>query len=575
MTRTKIRFVIIAVLILVLFISACARIQHIKPLTETSHPDLAAHTQEFREGIIKVTDGIYVAIGFGLANSILIEGDDGVIIVDTMESAQAAARVKEEFDKITDKPVKAIIYTHFHSDHTFGAGVFAGNDNPDIYSHESTAAYLDRIVSVTRLVTYTRATRQFGTRLPPSEFVNAGIGPYLDFHSTSTVALLRPNKTFSGESTIIEIAGITMQLVFAPGETNDQIFVWIPDKKVLLCADNFYKSFPNLYAIRGTPYRDVTQWVKSLDKMRFLRPEYLIPGHSRPISGSDRIYDTLRNYRDAIQFVHDQTIRGINKGLGPDELVEVVKLPPHLKNLPYLQEYYGTVEWSVRAIYSGYLGWFDGNATTLFPLGRAEHARKFAALAGGDQALLSAAENAIQEEEYQWALELLDHLLVLDADNQEVKDRKAVCLAQLSTRQTAATARNYYLTQAHELKGDIIIGQKQITEIDLVHSIPLDAIFNAMAVSLDPGKSLNVNKAVAFRFPDVNQGYTIHVRRGVAEIQPYIIQNPDIVVTIDSTIWKEIAAGMRNPAATLIKGKLSIEGGSFDLVRFMSLFDQE
>ena len=123
---------------------------------------------------------------------------------------------------------------------------------------------------------------------------------------------------------------------------------------------NFYKSFPNLYAIRGTAYRDVTLWVKSLDKMRKLRAQYLVPHHTRPLKGAEKIYETLTNYRDAIQYVHDQTIRWMNKGLTPQAIVEKVKLPNHLAHRPYLREYYGTVQWSVRAIFNGYLGWFHG-----------------------------------------------------------------------------------------------------------------------------------------------------------------------------------------------------------------------
>ena len=119
---------------IVLF-SACTREEIPESLDVGSNPDLAAHSAEFKQEVIKVTDGVYVAVGFGLANSVLLEGDDGVVIVDTMESAEAAVPVKAAFNKITSKPVKAIIYTHFHSDHTQGATVMAGDDNPDIYSH--------------------------------------------------------------------------------------------------------------------------------------------------------------------------------------------------------------------------------------------------------------------------------------------------------------------------------------------------------------------------------------------------------------------------------------------------------
>jgi alkyl sulfatase BDS1-like metallo-beta-lactamase superfamily hydrolase len=167
-----------------LMFSACAKEEKLEALDVGSNPDLAAHSVVFKQEVIKVTDGVYVAVGFGLANSILLEGDDGVVIVDTMESAEAAVPVKAAFNKITSKPVKAIIYTHFHSDHTQGAAVMAGDDNPAIYSHEKTLCYLKRIASVTRETTYRRAMRQFGSLLPEGGVVNCGIGPRLEFDET-------------------------------------------------------------------------------------------------------------------------------------------------------------------------------------------------------------------------------------------------------------------------------------------------------------------------------------------------------------------------------------------------------
>jgi alkyl sulfatase BDS1-like metallo-beta-lactamase superfamily hydrolase len=214
--------------------------------------DLADHSGEFRQELIKVTDGIYVAVGFGLANSVLLEGTDGLVIVDTMESAEAAAKVKREFQKVSSKPVKAIIYTHFHSDHTQGATVMAGGDCPEIYCHALTLEQLSRIAGITRETTYRRAMRQFGSLLPEGYLINAGIGPYLDFDDNKTIAFLPPTKTFASERMDVDICGIRITLIHAPGETPDQTVVWIAEKKVLLPADNFYRAFPNLYAIRGT-----------------------------------------------------------------------------------------------------------------------------------------------------------------------------------------------------------------------------------------------------------------------------------------------------------------------------------
>jgi len=255
--------------------------------------------------IISVTENIHVAIGYGLANSILIEGEEGNIIVDCMESNEAAQRVKNEFDKISTKPVKALIYTHNHADHIFGAGVMAGNDDPAVYSHELTNYYINRLLNVVFETTELRSYRMFGIQLDKTAHAGCGIGPYLDANENTTRSLLRPTHTFS-DSLSLNIEGIQLQLVYAPGETNDQLFVWLPDKKILLPGDNIYKAFPNLYTIRGTPYRDVTAWANSLDKMRYLQPEILIPSHTLPIVGKNKIAGVLRDYADAIRFVHDR-----------------------------------------------------------------------------------------------------------------------------------------------------------------------------------------------------------------------------------------------------------------------------
>ena len=131
-------------------------------------------------------------------------------------------------------------------------------------------------------------------------------------------------------------------------ETDDQIYVWLPDLRILFPGDNFYRAFPNLYAIRGVPLRRVDHWVESLAKMIEEDAEHLVPSHTRPIIGSAKVRSALQAYHDGVKSVLDQTMAGMNRGLRPDELARTVRLPEELAGSPFLREFYGTVEWAVR-----------------------------------------------------------------------------------------------------------------------------------------------------------------------------------------------------------------------------------
>ena len=426
------------------------------PIPVGANKGLAEHSKIFKKGVEKVGGNIFAAIGYGIANSIMIEGDDGVIIVDTMTTMEEAAEVLAEFRKITPKPVKAIIYTHSHPDHVFGAEAFvAAAGRPEIYAHETTENHVRRLFTEIGPIIGSRSLRMYGNFLAPGQVLNVGIGPLVGMKPDSKLGFVRPTRTFS-ETLEVEAAGIPFKLIFAPGETDDQIVVWLPKQKALIPADDFYWAFPNLYTIRGTTFRNLKQWYQSLDKMRDLNPEYLVPCHTRPIVGAKKIQEILTHYRDAIQYVHDQSIRGINAGLTPDELAEQIKLPPHLAEAPYLQPFYGNVSWSVRSMFTGNLGWFDGDAATLQPLTRREQARLVARLAGGEKELVRHAKELLEKKEFQAALELTGHLIQLNPGHAEAKDIRIKALSALGEREENPNARHYYLTEALEIRDGFV-----------------------------------------------------------------------------------------------------------------------
>jgi alkyl sulfatase BDS1-like metallo-beta-lactamase superfamily hydrolase len=248
---------------------------------------------------------------------------------------------------------------------------------------------------------------------------------------------------------------VQLHLLYTPGETTDAISVWLPEKRVLMTGDDFLRAFPNISPIRGARLRMPEDWIASLDKMIALQPEGVVPSHTRPVLGAAAARDALTAYRDAIKSILDQTIAGMKQGERPDELVRHVKLPPSLAENPYLQEFYGAVEWTVRGIYADRVGWFDGNATNLFPVPGKDRAAKLVDLIGGPDKVLVRAREALAAGDFTWAAELADYILANESANAGAKRIKAQALMELGERQINAIARNYYLSSALYLLRDL------------------------------------------------------------------------------------------------------------------------
>jgi len=423
---------------------------------DTPTERLTKQNEQFEEQIVKVADNVHIAVGYSPANVSMIEGDDGLIIIDTGMSVDDGTRIMEEFRKLTDKSVKAIIFTHSHGDHTGGVTAFLGAERPQIWAHENFGSEYRPLTTAGVTFQSVRASRQAGFKLPPEQRINNGVAPVRypksGGHAFAAGTESKPTNFLKGERKTIKVAGIELELVSSPGETNDQLFVWYPAGKALFAGDNFYRSFPNLYAIRGTPNRSVRLWAESLGKLADNDAVALVGGHTKPILGADEVKQVLGYYRDAVQFIHDKTVEGMNKGMTPDELVEYVQLPEELASKDYLQPFYGHPEWGVRTVFSGYFGWFDGNPSNLFRLSPKSEAERVAKLAGGNEKLLAAAKEALASDDNQWAAQLADHLLAINKSDPAAKQIKADALTKLAHNMVNATARNYYLTVARELR---------------------------------------------------------------------------------------------------------------------------
>ena len=423
---------------------------------DTASAMLRAQGKHFEQAqVVKTAPNVFTAVGYHGATSSMIVGEDGVIIVDTLMGPTSAGNAFEALREYSDKPVKAIIYTHSHGDHTGGASIFAGDGAPDVYATDVFGATLTEMGDLQPIVRK-RGIRQFGRTLPPEEATNRGVAPAKTLDHDRGKGFLPPTISISGGSHKTTIAGVAVEMYAGPGETDDALFVWLPQEKVLFSGDNFYQAFPNLYAIRGTAYRDIRKWSDSLAYMASFKPDHLIGGHTLPISGASSV-QALIDYSAAIRSVYDQTVSGINQGKTPDIIAHEVQLPAEYRDKPYLVEFYGNVAHASRAVFAGLMGWYDGNPTTLSKLHPRDEAEKISKLVGGAQRLEKKMAEALANDEYQWAMQLADHLKWLDERYLPIaRDTKIKALRALAEQEYNAPNRNYYLTYARELEsGDL------------------------------------------------------------------------------------------------------------------------
>lgn len=569
---------------LIYFTTACA-LQKKQEKTEPSYLSysLQHHCQEMigPPRIEQISAHVWLAIGYDLANTVLIHTPEGNVVVDPGMCPKRSQIVKKAFaSHAPPGPIKAIVYTHSHIDHTGGASVWAEKDI-QIWATEAFREHFFKQYSLFLQAEMMRGRRQFGYHVPEFDLPCSAIGARPKMDAALENGTLLPTHTFTGFHRL-KIGNLTLELREAHGETHDHLFIWIPEDKTLIAGDNFYWAFPNLYSIRGTSPRLIDDWIKSIDAMRRYEPEHLVSTHTKPLRGKENISIALTNYRDAIQWLRDEVVRRANKGEDLETIVENVRLPHHLAVNPYLQEVYGQIDWSVRAIYTNYLGWFDGRADQLYPLSAAEIAREEVRQLGGAERVWELAEQSWQKKEFQWAIHWLNKLQKsgsLTVDEEGLwKGRLAACYEKLAAQIKNTNGRGYLLETAYELKHGISEPLLPKLNERLIDKIPLELIFQHMAVRLDPRKTKEVHESVQFVFPDENRRFIITVRHGIAEIaqeRPFPgTPEPLAIVHMEGKTYRRLAMKLLTLFSAYIDGKIKIEGQWLKFLRFMSYFQR-
>lgn len=387
----------------------------------------------------RINEVSYMATGFG--NSFMVVTGAGNVVIDTSLRSMAQHH-RQLLGAVDDGPIHSIILTHGHGDHTGGVDLWKQPDTRVIGQRNMVEFlhYQQRLEGIFNQ----RNRAQFGFALDAGQSQAATVQNF--------AAPMLPDTLFD-DHMAFTLGDVEFELIHTPCETDDALTVWLPQYKTAFVGDLYYAAFPNIYTLRGTKPRWALDYVASIDRVLALEPEILLPGHGAPIRGKEAIRSALTHYRDAIQYVHDQTVIGMNQGKNVYTLMREIKLPESLQ----MSEAYGRIAWSVRGIYEGYMGWFDGNPVNMYDLPPEGIYPDLVALAGGSQAVIDQARVALEQNDKVKALRLLDAALSAAPDDREALNLKLQILVQLrrqSSNLNESGWLNYGINSTRQQLGD-------------------------------------------------------------------------------------------------------------------------
>jgi alkyl sulfatase BDS1-like metallo-beta-lactamase superfamily hydrolase len=545
------------------------------PAPDSVNPSLWRQSQlNAIQGLFEVVPGIYQVRGFDLSNITFVEGATGVLVIDpliSMETATAALALYRQHRG--DRPVAGVVYTHSHVDHFGGVrGVTTQEDvdagrcaiiAPDGFMEHAVAENLYAGGAMTR-----RAGYMYGAALErgPRGQIGAGLGQTT---SVGTVSLITPTDLVTRTGETREIDGIRFELQLTPGtEAPAEMNLFFPDHAALCMAENATHVLHNILTIRGAVVRDARMWsrylTESIDRYG-PQTDVVFASHHWPTWGRERAMTYLGQQRDLYAYLHDQTLRLLNKGLVGTEIAEAIALPPALERAWHARGYYGSVSHNIKAIYQRYMGWYDGNPAHLWGHPPVEAGRRYVAAIGGAERVVEVARAAVAEGDLRWAAELLNHLVFAEPDHAAGVALLADVHEQLGFGSENGTWRSAYLAAATELRHGSFGTPVSAQSGDLLAALSPEQVFDAIAVRVDGPAAWDLALSIGVELIDSGETWRLELRNGVLIHHRAPAEGADLVLRLPARVLPAILVGRMDG--------IDLAGDSTVLQRLLAVLD--
>jgi linear primary-alkylsulfatase len=552
----------------------------------TVNPSLWRQSRlNMNHGLFRVVDGVYQVRGFDIANMTIVEGDTGIIVVDTLTSAEGArAALELYFDHRGRRPVRAVLYTHTHADHWGGVKgvvdereVRAGNVPilaPDLFMEHAVS---ENVIAGNAMIR--RALYQFGRLLPKHArgHVDCGLGKDM---AAGSVTLVAPTDLIKATGERRCIDGIEIEFQMAPeSEAPAEFHLFLPRFGALNMAENATHNFHNLLPFRGALVRDPLRWSKYIQEAIELwgdRAAVLLGQHHWPVWGNARVRNYLEKQRDLYKFVHDQTLRLINHGWTASEIAEEVRLPESISREWHVRGYYGDVRHNIKAIYQRYIGWYDGNPANLDPLPSVQSAKKYVEYMGGPAAAIARAREDFAGGEYRWVAQVMSQVVFADPANAEARTLLADAFEQLGYLAESATWRNAYLYGAHELRHGLPeVPRGTTVSAETIQALTTAQFFDYLAIRLNGPKAEGKKIVLNWSFTDTGENFVLSLdNSALNHIADKHASNADATVKLSRATLDRVITGHRTMPDALAAGEIAITGNGGKVTELLGLLDQ-